>query len=1190
MLIIILLFQYCKSLDIDCQNSSTINVDQQTYNYNSYCIPPTSLELNCQSQDNYVELNVDSSQIWNLNNFTTNCHSVKINTSTINIGNINSNQKKAGFIENKYIIIIASKDFSFIPNTQMNMKNYLLAFFLNSTQNYAIMGLNVISNKILFVFNNSVTFESSQFQLITSTCTNNVNILPGMISIFNVNFESIEDYLLHNQFIYLQQPTRFTAFFQVSNYTFFVYTNSYLQLSSTSVKASQIGILNNGTIILQNSNLSTSQSGCYINQGNARGPEFINYNQKCFANGGSNSGYGGIGLNASNSYLGDCIFLTNSTRFMFDLYPYGYLITNLYQGSGGSSVNLLEIVKDFGEDYAQNFQYGFGGGSIFLYANSSINLEQSILSADGSPGYVDNATNNSIGGGAGGSIKIYSTQLISDETSLISLQGGDSDQNSLVGEGGGGVVQFKCLTSPLSPFQYSNLNSYCSNSKFLGTIKNGPGVRNQRLSAGLLGQNGSLVEPLCSPGFKVENFSCVPCHNTSKQQFYSLWWSSQCVPCPYTFGKFSQNNTFCNQAHVCQTSDCCIEDFKILRNTGIQLVVFMMLIIMGYILRRQYKKKDSTTEKNFNFENATKEIIADKIITESLQETDQFVLGDLMYHAHRIPVIGNNTFLNPWFLHSEPPVEIDKAVNKEEYEKFAKNFNELASWSKTNYIILNILAILYYPLYWGWQTKIKKDKYKLLSALLNKNEIPKFWKQSSDQTYGRFKMTKSADYSLLYIDIFNYKNCDLKYIYLTCPFIIYLSGEGNYLRPFYLCESDQFLVSLFFAVNQTKNSIQNRQNILTNLVCKDEREENSKEIRRFLKKFNKVAMTLDFGALDKSFISNFKRLFDLLEKWNNQFFQNHNVKLQLLVAQFPFDSQHQSSTITLIEMKQESQFKEFMRELHKNVIFQKLQDVKFGVFIFNTEQDPAEVDQQLKNQKLSFNDIEDFSIRNIEYNYDDEDVIDVELLREQFLSKSTEKDHQQVGHTKHQFKQITKKQSQRPNSFSKTYYLIIRIFDYIRFQSFSHKRTFLDKYTLIIMICILILLDNFLLQSILSLIIGKYNQLKSPDDQQEADIMSLQLILFPYPLTIILSNLFESIWIPSQSYGILKLYLIFNAMATFQYFVSLLIFVCHPKSQICIQDALTFLSFLIKITLNQLSERLIPMSTKLNQLSNEKQI
>ncbi|CAD8125475.1 unnamed protein product [Paramecium sonneborni] len=943
------------------------------------------------------------------------------------------------------------------------MPNYLLAFFLNSSESStSIYGLNVTSNKMLFVFNNSVIIENSNFFMTTSTCTNNVNILPGMINIFNVNFESVEDYLLHNQFSFLQQPTRFTAFFQVSNYTFFIFSNTSLIMNNISVIASQIGLLNNGTINLENSSLNTSYSGCYINQGNARGPEFINYNQKCFANGGSNSGYGGIGLNIGDSYLSDCIFLTNSTRFMFDLYPYGYLLTNLYQGSGGSSINVIELVKSFG-NLSSNLQYGWGGGSIFIFANQSLNMTNSQLLANGQKGYVDNISNYSIGGGAGGSIKIYSTQIISDNLSSIQMNGGDSDSNDLVGEGGGGVLQFKCLSSPLNIYLSSNLSNYCSNSTFLGTILNSPGKRKQALSSGLLGQNGSLFEPLCPPGSKVYNFSCVSCRNSSdKYQSYSVWWSSQCVPCPYTFGKFDNDdgNTFCNQSLSCQATECCIEDIKILRNTGIQLVVFMLLIIIGYVLRRQYKKKDSTTEKNFNFENATKEIIADKIITESLQETDQFVLGDLMYHAHRIPVIGNNTFLNPWFLHSEPPVEIDKAVNKEEYEKFAKNFNEIAAWSKTKYIILNFLAILYYPLYWGWQTKIKKDKYKLLAALLNKNEIPKFWKQSSDQTYGRFKMTKSADYTLLYIDIFNYKNCDLKYIYLTCPFIIYLSGEGNYLRPFYLCESDQFLVSLFFAVNQTTNSIQNRQNILTNLVSKDEREENSKEIRRFLKKFNKVAMTLDFGALDSSFISNFKRLFDLLEKWNNQFFNNHNVKLQLLVAQFPFDSQHQSSTITLIEMKSDSQFNNFMKELHKNVIFQKIQDVKFGVFIFNTEQDPADIDQQLKNQKFSFNDYEDFSIRHFEFDYDDENSIDIELLREQFLSKSTDKDHQQIGHTKHQFKQITKKQSQRPNSFSKTYHLIIRIFDYIRFQSFSHKRTFLDKYTLIIMICILILLDN----------------------------------------------------------------------------------------------------------------------------------
>ncbi len=59
--------------------------------------------------------------------------------------------------------------------------------------------------------------------------------------------------------------------------------------------------------------------------------------------------------------------------------------------------------------------------------------------------------------------------------------------------------------------------------------------------------------------------------------------------------------------------------------------------------------------------------------------------------------------------------------------------------------------------------------------------------------YIKCKVTKSTDYSLLYLDFFNYKYPTMKYFSLDCPYILYLSGEGNYLRPFYICESDTFI-------------------------------------------------------------------------------------------------------------------------------------------------------------------------------------------------------------------------------------------------------------------------------------------------------------------------------------------------------------------------------------------------------------
>ena len=59
---------------------------------------------------------------------------------------------------------------------------------------------------------------------------------------------------------------------------------------------------------------------------------------------------------------------------------------------------------------------------------------------------------------------------------------------------------------------------------------------------------------------------------------------------------------------------------------------------------------------------------------------------------------------------------------------------------------------------------------------------------------------------------------------------------------------------------------------MKNLVDVEKREENSKEIRRFLRKINKVSMTLDYGAPAGQFAANFKSLFDMLSKWNRKFF------------------------------------------------------------------------------------------------------------------------------------------------------------------------------------------------------------------------------------------------------------------------------------------------------------------------------
>ncbi len=70
----------------------------------------------------------------------------------------------------------------------------------------------------------------------------------------------------------------------------------------------------------------------------------------------------------------------------------------------------------------------------------------------------------------------------------------------------------------------------------------------------------------------------------------------------------------------------------------------------------------------------------------------------------------------------------------------------------------------------------------------------------------RVKLTKSKDYTLAYLDFFVYDQSDTQYFTLHSPFPIYLAGEGNFIRPYYLAEDDYFLQILFYLVNRKPSS------------------------------------------------------------------------------------------------------------------------------------------------------------------------------------------------------------------------------------------------------------------------------------------------------------------------------------------------------------------------------------------------
>jgi len=112
--------------------------------------------------------------------------------------------------------------------------------------------------------------------------------------------------------------------------------------------------------------------------------------------------------------------------------------------------------------------------------------------------------------------------------------------------------------------------------------------------------------------------------------------------------------------------------------------------------------------------------------------------------------------------------------------------------------------MLIYPLYWWWLDKVKKKKY---SKLTTRFEHAKDYNLLNNYGYEdrsilTIKFSKTKDYSNCYLEFFVYERADIRYFTLASPFLVYFSGEGSFLRPFYLQEDDIFYRMMFFVVSR----------------------------------------------------------------------------------------------------------------------------------------------------------------------------------------------------------------------------------------------------------------------------------------------------------------------------------------------------------------------------------------------------
>lgn len=142
-----------------------------------------------------------------------------------------------------------------------------------------------------------------------------------------------------------------------------------------------------------------------------------------------------------------------------------------------------------------------------------------------------------------------------------------------------------------------------------------------------------------------------------------------------------------------------------------------------------------------------------------------------------------------------------------------------------------------------------------------------------DRSIITIKFSKNKDYTNCYLDFFVYERADTRYFNLLSPFLIYLSGEGNFLRPYYLEEDDVFFRMMFFVVSrnlrsESENWQDEKDRLFSNMVSYKKRQKNSQQLFRFLRKLNTVSCTLDLAAPKETIVEVLWSLAELMERWN----------------------------------------------------------------------------------------------------------------------------------------------------------------------------------------------------------------------------------------------------------------------------------------------------------------------------------
>jgi len=226
------------------------------------------------------------------------------------------------------------------------------------------------------------------------------------------------------------------------------------------------------------------------------------------------------------------------------------------------------------------------------------------------------------------------------------------------------------------------------------------------------------------------------------------------------------------------------------------------------------------------------------------------------------------------------------------------------------------------------------------------------------------------------------------------PICLILAGEGSFLYPLYLSQYDPLIKTLGTIINEEGQNDEKEIWDVEKLESNEMEIPQEKVLKKrkinfqdFLKEFNETSRRIDYWSSFGDFIKSVLELLEYVDKHNNEYFKQKNMRAQVLLHQIAdpeTKDPRQQATIIFLDKGSQADLEKSLKEAQKFKHYNHNYDIKFSLNLIRNE----EISQ--RNSSIGRNEINfDFLVKRpmIEDKKTENSEEDMDFLKKKLLSR-----------------------------------------------------------------------------------------------------------------------------------------------------------------------------------------------------------